>query len=60
MSYVLIDHGLTPFSPIEEIEAWIERVKRMIEERPNNDELRGALRELERLRGVAKGQEPDR
>ena len=59
MSYVLIDHGLTPFSPIEEIEAWIERVKRMIEERPNNDELRGALQELERLRDVAKGQEPD-
>lgn len=59
MSYVLIDHGLTPFSPIEEIDAWIERVKRMIEGRPNNDELRGALQELERLRGVAKGQEPD-
>jgi hypothetical protein len=59
VSYVLIDHGLTPFSPIEEIDAWIERVKRMIEGRPNNDELRGALQELERLRGVAKGQEPD-
>lgn len=59
MSYVLIDHGLTPFSPIDEIEAWIERVKRMIEERPNNDELREALQELERLRGVVKGQEPD-
>jgi len=59
VSYVLIDHGLTPFSPIDEIEAWIERVKRMIEERPNNDELREALQELERLRGVVKGQEPD-
>jgi hypothetical protein len=59
VSYVLVDHGLTPFSPIEEIEKWIERVKRMIEERPNNDELREALQELERLRGVVKGQEPD-
>jgi hypothetical protein len=59
MSYVLVDHGLTPFSPIEEIDVWIERVKRMVDERPNNDELREALRELERLRGVVKGREPD-
>jgi hypothetical protein len=59
VSYVLVDHGLTPFSPLKEIEEWIERVKRMIEERPNNDELREALRELERLRGMVKGQEPD-
>jgi len=55
VSYVLVDHRLTPFSPIEEIDEWIERVKRMIEERPNNDELRQALQELERLRGVVKG-----
>jgi hypothetical protein len=58
MSYVLVDHGLTPFSPIEEVDRWIERVKRMIEENPNNNELREALMELERLRGLVRGEEP--
>jgi len=52
MNYVLIDHGLTPFSPIEEINGWIERIKRMIEDRPDNKELILALDELERLQGV--------
>jgi hypothetical protein len=60
VSYVLLDHGLTPFSPLGEIEGWIDRVRRMLEASPNNDELREALQELERLRGMAKGQEPGR
>jgi hypothetical protein len=60
VSYVLLDHGLTPFSPLGEIEGWIDRVTRMLEASPNNDELREALQELERLRGMANGQEPGR
>jgi hypothetical protein len=51
---------LTPFSPLGEIDGWIDRVRRMLEASPNSDELREALQELKRLRGMAKGQEPGR
>jgi hypothetical protein len=44
---------MTPFSPIDEIEEWIRRIKEMLAERPHDEGLLFALEELERIRAQA-------
>jgi len=54
VSYTLIDHDLTPYSALEEIDGWLERVKGLLKERPDDDGLRLALQDIERIRKLSK------
>jgi len=56
VSYVLIDHGLTPSSPVDEIDEWISRIMAMLADRPGDEGLRATLRHLEHLRALAQRQ----
>jgi hypothetical protein len=50
MSYTLVDHGLTPFSELEEVDQWLARIKDMLKESPEDEGLLLALQDIKRIR----------
>lgn len=53
MSYTLIDHELSPFSRMDEIEAWERRIETMLNERPDDEGLVVALKDVRMIKKLA-------
>lgn len=49
MSYSIVDHDVTPFSPPEHAEEWLRKVDAMLAERPDDDGLKAVRQELLKL-----------
>ena len=49
MGYTLVDPPVTPFSPADEIAAWVARCRAEVEARPDDLGWRHALAEAEAL-----------
>lgn len=43
--YTLIDPPVNPFSPVDEIEAWVRHCERQVADEPDNEQWRAALRD---------------
>lgn len=51
--YTHVDHELTPFSDPRDIMAWIERLREMIADSPDDEGLIAALHDVERIARMA-------
>ncbi len=51
--YTLIDHGLTPFSPAQDIIAWLEKLSAMRNRSPDDHGIVIALEEVKRIADLA-------
>ncbi|BDV01665.1 hypothetical protein TDMWS_17500 [Thermodesulfomicrobium sp. WS] len=52
MSWTLVDHELTPYSPMEEIERWERTLEAAILEHPDDEGLRIALDDVRSIRQI--------
>ena len=53
MSWTLVDHGLSPFSRMDEIEAWERRIEAMLRDSPDDKGLLYALDDIRRIKSMA-------
>ena len=60
MSFVLIDPPVNPFSPKDEIQAWVEYCRKRFTEQPDSREWKEALDEALRILELADKHDPHR
>ena len=60
MSFVLIDPPVNPFSPKDEIQAWVERCRKQLAQQPDSREWKDALDEALRILELADKYDPHR
>ncbi|GAB4303833.1 MAG: hypothetical protein Fur0034_20180 [Desulfuromonadia bacterium] len=54
MSWTLVDHFLSPYSKMDDIEAWERRIEAMLRQRPGDQGLLFALEDVRLIKGRAK------